>query len=488
MVHGFGLDDDTALSILLDVWNPRCKPPWEADPLRRKVREAREHGSAPNLLPRPSRQAAAAPGTPPLTVFPEPSAPGQAMFYGLAGDYVRRIESHTEASPVALLVQLLVAVGNCIGRIPCFEVEGHQHFLNLFAVVVGDSSKARKGTAWNHVRRLMERLDPDWERDHVSSGLSSAEGLIHQVRDPVDKRELVKQKGKKPRYETVEYDPGVPDKRLLVKESEFASTLQVMERQGNVLSEVLRRAWDGETLRLLTKNYPEQATHPHISIIGHITAEELRFHLSATEQANGFGNRFLWVWAKRARLLPEGGQFTDDLLTDLYPRFEEALKFGHRTLRIGFDEAGKKLWYDIYPKLSVGHPGLWGGMLARSEAQVRRLACLYAVLDGSEVVTATHLLAALALWEYCEAGVRFLFANRLADPVAQQVLDLLTHSHTHTATKSEVFNLFNRHQTKQRIAQALDFLSEKGLAHMRQQGGNNCRPTTVIVLGPPPAR
>jgi len=64
---------------------------------------------------------------------------------------------------------------------------------------------------------------------------------------------------------------------------------------------------DGRTLQNLTKNSPARATGAHISSIGHITADELRRYLTATESANGFGNRQLWICTKRSKLLPEGG-------------------------------------------------------------------------------------------------------------------------------------------------------------------------------------
>ncbi len=40
MVHGFGLDPDEALQLLLDRYNPRCEPPWSEKELRHKVNEA----------------------------------------------------------------------------------------------------------------------------------------------------------------------------------------------------------------------------------------------------------------------------------------------------------------------------------------------------------------------------------------------------------------------------------------------------------------
>ena len=53
---------------------------------------------------------------------------------------------------------------------------------------------------------------------------------------------------------------------------------------------------------------PAKATGAHVSLIGHITADELRRYLTATESANGFGNRHLWLCVDRSKLLPEGGR------------------------------------------------------------------------------------------------------------------------------------------------------------------------------------
>src|SRR5581483_4114637 len=100
-------------------------------------------------------------------------------------------------------------------------------------------------------------------------------GLIWHVRDPIEKREPVRERGRPPRYETVVADPGEEDKRLLVVEPEFANVLKQTERQGNTLSALLRQAWETGTLQTLTKNSPAKATGAHISVIGHITADEL---------------------------------------------------------------------------------------------------------------------------------------------------------------------------------------------------------------------
>jgi hypothetical protein len=105
-------------------------------------------------------------------------------------------------------------------------------------------------------------------------------------------------------------DEGVEDKRLLVVEEEFGSVLKMCQREGNVLSNIVRQAWDGANLQTMTRN-PLRATDPHISIVGHTTRDDLLKYLTETEHANGFGNRFLWCSVKRSRLLPNGGALNE---------------------------------------------------------------------------------------------------------------------------------------------------------------------------------
>ena len=93
-----------------------------------------------------------------------PAPPRPEVYHGVLGEYVRKLEPHTEADPMAILIQLLVAVGNVVGRSAHFEVEADQHYLNMNAVITGNSSKARKGTSWGHVKKVCMQIDPSWPR------------------------------------------------------------------------------------------------------------------------------------------------------------------------------------------------------------------------------------------------------------------------------------------------------------------------------------
>ena len=52
-----------------------------------------------------------------------PAAPDPVAYHGLAGEIVSKLEPHTEADPVAILTQLLVAFGAAAGRGAYFQVE-----------------------------------------------------------------------------------------------------------------------------------------------------------------------------------------------------------------------------------------------------------------------------------------------------------------------------------------------------------------------------
>jgi hypothetical protein len=230
----------------------------------------------------------------------------QDAYHGLAGDIVRAIEPHTEADPIAILVQYLCCFGNAIGRGAYYQVEGDKHFANTFWVLTGQSSKGRKGTSWGRVRQVFDAADPEWVSTRIHSGMSSGEGLIWQVRNPTTQW-VDNEDGGKERV----IDPGISDKRLMIIESEFAGALEQMRRHGNTLSVVTRDAWDRGDLGSMIKNSPARATGAHISIVGHITDSEMRKKLDETSMANGYANRFLFACARRARLLPHGGTSTN---------------------------------------------------------------------------------------------------------------------------------------------------------------------------------
>jgi 5S rRNA maturation endonuclease (ribonuclease M5) len=344
--------------------------------------------------------------------------------YGLAGNIVRAIEPHSEADPTALLVQLLVAFGNVVGRTAYFVAEADRHYTNLFTVIVGDSSRGRKGSSLGYIRRLIEEADENWAGS-ITGGLTSGEGLVHHVRDEDDS-----------------FMPGAirQGKKALVVENEFASVLKAQSRQGNTLSTLIRQAWDTGNLNVMRRESPDKATNAHISIIAHITGEELKLCLQGTDTVNGYANRFLWVASRRSKKLPEGGYFNLGDNAPLVARFREAVEFAGTVGEMKRDEEARELWLEIYDRIDDELPsGRLEAILSRAEAQIMRLACVYALLDCSTTVRRGHLEAAKAVWDYSVASARYVFGNYVLSKKAQKFLDLLTEAGTAGLNKTELF-------------------------------------------------
>ncbi|TAK66236.1 MAG: DUF3987 domain-containing protein [Dehalococcoidia bacterium] len=362
----------------------------------------------------------------------------------------------TEADPAALLFQFLTMAGSLIGRGPYVQVGPAQHFANIFVGLVGETSKARKGTSWSWVRQLAYDVDAT-VANRITPGLSSGEGLIMEVRDA----------------NVANKDAGASDKRLLVHEPELTSALAAMNRQGNTLSQMIREAWDTGDLRVLTKNTPLRATGAHISIVGHVTRDELLRTLTRTEAANGFGNRFLWPVARRSKFLADPNIIAAPPLAPLVKGLRQVATFCEGLTAVPRDAAASELWGEAYPRLSEGQPGLLGAMIARAEAQAVRLSLLYALLDQSGVVGERHLRAALAAWNYCEASAHYVFGSAWGDPVTDELLQALREAGGEGLGRTAIRDLFGRHKSKGELDRALQGLeaARRVRREDRQTGG-----------------
>lgn len=377
---------------------------------------------------------------------------GEAAYYGVVGDLVTHLEPETEADPCGLLLQLLIASGNAIGKSAYSRVEGDRHHCNLFGCGVGKSGHGRKGTSWGRVRQAMLAVDPKWVSECIASGMSSGEGVIECLRDS----RLIEDGN------TQTLIAGVTDKRLLAIETEFGGVLKALSRDGNRLSAVLRQAWDNGNISTLTKS-PVKASNCHISIIGHITVEELQKSFADVDVFNGFANRFLWFLVRRSKLLPEGGRMLD--LEPLTRRLCEAIEGARRLGELDRADSMREYWAECYPKLTAGRPGLAGVATGRAEGQVLRLATLYAALDCSPVIMLGHLQAAMAVWSYCEESARQIFGTEQRfGAIAEAILERLRAAGDRGLTRTQIRYAVGRHHSGQRVVELLALLRDAGKA------------------------
>lgn len=386
-----------------------------------------------------------------------PAPLSAAAYHGPIGALVKAWAPQSEADPAAMLITTLVGFGAICGCGPHHSVSGDRHAARLFACVTGPSSSGRKGHSYGAPLAALTKVDPVWAERCLASGLSTGEGLIHRVRDKVWGLD----KGENP----IVTDAGIADKRLFIKEAEFARVLIVMARKDNTLSPVIRDFYDTGTAGVITKGSHERATDAHVCIIAHVTAEELHRALTDVDAANGFANRFLWVCSHRHGRLPFGGQVDDrELEPHIYALQEAtgAILAGEFNGEVPWSKDTMPLWDAAYDGLMAGGAGLCDAIIARGQPQVLRLALVYALADGCHEIRPAHLTAALEVWRYCVDSARCIFGDKTGDRTADRIRDALK---TGDLNRTEISELFDRHKTKAEIDAALEVLAAAGFAH-----------------------
>ncbi len=401
--------------------------------------------------------------------------------YGIAGRVVELATRSSEADPAAVLFTCLARFGAEVGTQIQLHIGDTIHTPRLFIVVVGNSSKSRKGTSAASVQKIFDeisRMDTSYTIARTTPGpLSSGEGIVYNVRDASTSTNY---KG-----DDV-HDPGVIDKRLFVLEEEFGSSLSCIKREGNTLSTILRTLYDTGNCEPLTKGNRIRTTGAGIGIVAHITNSELQKKLDATEALNGFGNRFLWICARRSKMVSRPDsmpqQDVDALVNELLP-IVRMINSSDSLISLSLSDEAWTLWDKIYPDLSQEHTGKAGAIINRSETQVLHLAMIYAVLDGSTIINEFHLEAALAAWDYCKQSAIYIFGDHESDPIADKIINRLKNS---PMSSTDIHKLFRNNVKANRINDALHDLILRGkIVPSEDRNEHGGRPRTIYSLSNP---
>jgi hypothetical protein len=403
----------------------------------------------------------------------EPPTPGfpplnEDALHGIFGDFVRTYAPHTEADPVALLVDSLTCFGNAVGLRPHFYVGSTRHTPRLFVVLAGDTAKARKGTSHHDTRDVFRQADCDWCLECEIGGLSTGEGLIAHVADvyafdrETGEMKLVHEK----------------DARCLIVEPEFGRLLTAAARDGATLSMVLRQAWDGGDLKVTTRKDPLVAKGRHISMIGHVTMGELALKLGDSDVTNGMANRVLFFAVHRPHLLPGGGDLSMEQRQRIGTAFKEALLVARGVDRMSWSPEAKAAYEQCYRYIESRTTGdAIDAVTARSSAYLIRLSMVYALGDGSKIITIEHLRAAWAVLRCADATAFRLFRGRHGNKTADQLLRLLR-EHPEGMSRTELDRAFSGHVDRLMI----DELRSQGLVREEVVGGTGGRPRRMTFL------
>lgn len=398
-----------------------------------------------------------------------PSPLHDAGLIGLPGQIIKLISPQSEADPAALLINILTMFGSVIGNSPHFLIERKKNCMRLFVIIVGETGSGRKGTSLGYPQALFGAADPIWA-EKIKSGLSSGEGLIETVKDKKVIQKVLNNHNDLADVREVVVDEGVEDKRALIIEEEFVSVLKQISREGNILSPIIRRAWDSGDLQTLTKN-SVRATGAHISIIGQVTPTELLTNLSSSQTANGFGNRFVFIYSKKSKDLPFGGSISDEEFNKIVNLLKMTIDYAKNINEVKFSLEVEIVWPSIYYRLNKFDNGLVNELSARATPIVRRLACIYALFDMSSIVQLEHLKAALSVWDYSYASLKYIFRNKYTNIIHNEIIDLLKFTQEGLST-TEISNSFNRNKSSDQLQESLNKLVQSNVLLVEEQKTN----------------
>jgi hypothetical protein len=419
----------------LNVVSDRCESGQEREPIEQHIAKIAagatqwKPGKVPWKYRFPNARA-------PEEHDPPSSFPTEGL-YGVIGDWVKAREPHTEAPRAFLYSAALAFAAAYLGPKPHFYIGATKHGCALYALNIGETAKARKGTAEDEARFLFSCVDEDFMRKGgpVFAGATSGEGLG----DKLDTR--VEQDSEH------SYKIEFAGQRFLNVESEFSRVLKVASRHGNPLEEAYCKLWDDGSMASQTRNKPILIEGAHFCLLASTTKSALDDYFLNAAASRGFGNRLLYVYGKRSHLIAHPRPISAEEVEPFAERIRLARMFAESSDQYQmWDEDAYSYWEEIYKELDEADDvGLVGEVLHRSGAIIRRLALLFAVLDLKAMWSRQHLDAAYAFWKYTRETALYLFGNSLGDATLDKAYKAFLASPAGLA-KNDLIDVFSRNK------------------------------------------
>lgn len=319
---------------------------------------------------------------------------------------------NSEASRAAVAITFLTYFSSLVGNRICFQVGDHDLYARLFSLIVGNTSRGRKGTSMQLVHKIFERVNVLLERNGLKSlglepykgGISTPEGIIYHIRDDgvdADDKVII----------------GVAEKRLFIIETEFVNVFVKCQQYGSTMSGFLRNAYDGSPLAPLIKTNRTSVRRPHITMLGHITNQELLSKIKGTTEAsNGSLNRFTIFHASRDKIIARPKPTSQKEIFAFAEEITEILEYVYNnstpsSILLDFDAEAEAFWCEIYKEFK-SDSSVVGALTSRHEAQTLVFAMLLAVMDKSVLIKYKHLAKAVEWITYAEESIKYIFMTK----------------------------------------------------------------------------
>lgn len=326
--------------------------------------------------------------------------------------YCMALEHRSAADIGAIWFQCYELFFNFLGRNPHFNWSGKPYYCNGSLFVVGPTATGKKGLSLSAAKAPFNPLiagefGDDVEfcnfKNCIAGGFQSGQAILSHFYK--DKSEI-----------------GDVDKRLIITEQEAGAILKMSKVENSIMSQVMRNAFDGETLEYrVSKIKGAGATlrfdDIQVSMIGHITASELLQLLTTGADKTGELNRVQFILCLDSKFVPESRSnflFEDVVeLAALRERILGCFKWAQNRC-IKFSPEIHHLLDDYTGSHDAAmRSGQEKEINARLPLYLRKWIARFAVMDMTDVANLTHWTKALAVIEYLSAANAYLLGEWL---------------------------------------------------------------------------
>lgn len=408
----------------------------------------------------------------PAPVFPEEQLPG------VLGDIVRRVMPYTEVSAIALYLTLLNFIGFllCVPNGPYIRSQNDNIVPNMFLIVCGPSGRGVKGRSLTLARRL---LNTTVLKSYARFSIDSGEGLIRALSPDLDDDE--------------DLDVTVSDfapKKVAWIEEELSRVLKKGRGESSTLLDNMRRAFDGRPLENNTKREKMRAENYVLGFLGHVTPSEFRSLTNESSDIQGGTlNRIMFCYSTQSKELSANSEGVPDaeltrLQNELSMRICKASEIG----RISYKSAAAGEFDEIrhYERVVRHEVDNVQTMIDRSIIYQQKMHIVLAALDGSPVITKSHVRAAQQLAEYWHATIRHLLSSAAGEAqteLERKVLEALRARSTGKMKRSELQTALGKKKSSSAMDHAINSLTQKGrIRHYKPEMPNGGRPPQIIEL------
>jgi predicted transcriptional regulator len=198
--------------------------------------------------------------------------------------------------------------------------------------------------------------------------------------------------------------------------------------------------------------------------------------------SNGFGNRFLWILARRQKLVALPSPMPDDAVAAMQSIVINRVEAAKNLQGVSMSNEASHLWVESYPDLTMDCSGAAGSLVNRTEAHAIRLSLIYALASGHSQIEVPDLKAALAVVEYSRQSAFYIFGSTGTDRRKSKILKALKNAENHEMTVTEISNeVFKRHVKSNDLHKMLTEMEASKLVHLEKTSTLGA-PKTIVKL------